>query len=527
MNSTPTAFRIVSACHASASHRQAVPGFVNKRKCVSRLLDNVANSTFVSHNVPCATIVPEPDRSGSVADDSSAGSYAYPASAARLSLGHYWWIVARVGFPFVGFSLDPRSLLLVIVVWIGALLANSAVGRECLVVVDSASDNLAVVDTTDLVIRGVVRLPSRIAVGCAREAGWPGLRASRIDAVRETGLVAVGVGTCIVHLFDAQRMLFFDSFRIGHPLDMAGVRFTRDGSFLAVTSTPPSSERGGVSLIDMEALQIREVPIPGLSAFGGLVEHPDGMLYAFSGGTLGMYRVDPVSGESSRVLFADEYMFRAIAFSPDVQWLFASAREVDATGQYVVFDLDSGEIVESRESRSVYSDPSGTRIYLVSGDKIEVVDARTRLQIDELDTMGLRVSGLVFSEDESRMFGIVPMTDRAIPYVRIAAFDLENSGVRTLSMDGDHCGRFHATRRISSNPNERCLPVAMRVVRCSCPMDCNDDNRVTVSEIIVGVRLALSEGTIDTCSSADLNRDREISISELISGVRAALNGCE
>ena len=309
---------------------------------------------------------------------------------------------------------------------------------------------------------------------------------------------------------------------------MAGVRFTRDGSFLAVGSTAPTRERGGISLVDIDALQISEVRIPEPGVAYDLVENSDGSLYAFGGGGSWLYRIDPTSGEIERIPYADGLRFRTIAFSPDARWLFADGSEVDsAINQYLVFDLDSGEIVESRESRSVYSDPSGTRIYLVSGDKIEVVDARTRLQIDELDTMGLRVSGLVFSEDESRMFGIVPITDRAIPYVRIAAFDLENSGVRTLSMDGDHCGRFHATRRISSNPNERCLPVAMRVVRCSCPMDCNDDNRVTVSEILVGVRLALSEGTIDTCSSADLNRDREISISELISGVRAALNGCE
>ncbi len=413
---------------------------------------------------------------------------------------------------------------LAVVVSIGMALAPPAEARECLVAVDSESDQLIVVDATDFVVRFDVRLPSRVAVGCAREAGWTGLRATRIDGLRETGVVATSTGTCVVDLFDWHQSRFVGTFNIGHPLDSTAVRFSRDGSYLAVANTAPGSERCGMSLVDMQTLQVREIP---MAAHADLVEHPDGSFYAFGGGSHGLHRVDPTSGESSRLLFSAGFVFRKIAFSPNGRWLFASAREDGgAPLRYLVFDLDSGEVVESRESRTIYSGPSGARVYLVSGDKVEVIDANTRLRIDELDTMELRVGGLVFSADESRMFGIVPITDRAIPYVRIAAFDLENGSVDVLSRDGDHCGRIHGPP-FSSNPNARCVPTEMTVVRCACPVDCDDNDRVTIDELIVGVGLALSKGDSHTCSAADLDRDREVSVSEIVSGVRAALDGCE
>ncbi len=415
---------------------------------------------------------------------------------------------------------------LAVVVSIGMALALRAEARECLVAVDSESDQLIVVDATDLTIRNTVRLRGRIAVNCGREAGYPGLGASRIDAIRETGVVAVSTGTCVIELFDT-RTGYIGTFNIGHPLDRTAVRFSRDGSYLAVANTAPGSERGGVSLVDMQTHQVREVSIPGLAPDGFLVEHPDGSFYAHGRASVGIHRVDPTTGESSPLPFADGFKFWTVAVSPDGRWLFANASAADsALFHYSVFDLRSGEIVESHDHAAVYSGPDRDRVYLASGDEIEIVDARTRLLIDELSTMGLRVLDLVFSEDESRMFGIIPITDRATPHVRIAAFDLESGSVRTVSTAGDHCGRFHASPKISSNPSTRCIPTQMTVVRCSCPTDCNDDNRVTIDELVIGVNLALSGGSNETCSAADLDRDGEISVPELISGVRAALNGC-
>ncbi len=443
------------------------------------------------------------------------GSFGVPGSIKVLEASSS----SSVSFGCSPTRLVPSRLLplLPAVLAIVLLRVEHVGARECLVAVDAESDNVAVVDATDLAIRAVVRLPDRIAVGCNREARWPGLVATKIDAVRETGVVAVSTGTCVVHLFDARTMRFFDSFNVGHPLERVTVRFSRDGSYLAVGSTLPTSERGGVAIINMETLEVHEVRIEDVGSVRDLVEHPSGELYML-GEVGGLHRVDPLTGESSRAGF-DELRFRAIAFSPDARWLYASVTDGDGSGRIVVIEVDSGEIVDSQASRTVASGPSRERVYL-RGENLEVVDARTRAQIDEVDLADLPVVSLVFSADESRIFGLVPQVDRTIPFDRVAAFGLEKGdGVRTLRMDGEHCGRLHAEPKISDNPNARCSPAALTVVRCPCPMDCNDDDRVFVSELVTGVRLAqcqvpivagfmwtsiLSNGSAIACGSATM-----------------------
>jgi glucose/arabinose dehydrogenase len=61
----------------------------------------------------------------------------------------------------------------------------------------------------------------------------------------------------------------------------------------------------------------------------------------------------------------------------------------------------------------------------------------------------------------------------------------------------------------------------------ACPVDCNDDFRVTVDELVLAVQLALDGGDPARCAAADGNGDGAITIDELVAGVEAALGMCE
>lgn len=61
--------------------------------------------------------------------------------------------------------------------------------------------------------------------------------------------------------------------------------------------------------------------------------------------------------------------------------------------------------------------------------------------------------------------------------------------------------------------------------RGRCPGDCNQDGRVSISELTVGVRILLGVAD-DGCDHLDSNGDGRIAISDLIRAVRNALDGC-
>ncbi|GIW44896.1 MAG: hypothetical protein KatS3mg077_2178 [Candidatus Binatia bacterium] len=71
------------------------------------------------------------------------------------------------------------------------------------------------------------------------------------------------------------------------------------------------------------------------------------------------------------------------------------------------------------------------------------------------------------------------------------------------------------------------LGVARGQVRGSpCTGDCNGDGEVTVDEIVVQVRIALSEAPVEACNAADLDGNAVVTIEEIVRSVAAALAGC-
>jgi hypothetical protein len=59
-----------------------------------------------------------------------------------------------------------------------------------------------------------------------------------------------------------------------------------------------------------------------------------------------------------------------------------------------------------------------------------------------------------------------------------------------------------------------------------CAGDCDGDRKVSASELVLAVRVALREAEITECSEADSDDSGGVAIDELVAGVRNALEGC-
>jgi len=57
-----------------------------------------------------------------------------------------------------------------------------------------------------------------------------------------------------------------------------------------------------------------------------------------------------------------------------------------------------------------------------------------------------------------------------------------------------------------------------------CAGDCDDDNAVTVDELVAGVNLALGEA--GSCPAFDSSGDQQVTVDEILAGVNSALAGC-
>ena len=60
----------------------------------------------------------------------------------------------------------------------------------------------------------------------------------------------------------------------------------------------------------------------------------------------------------------------------------------------------------------------------------------------------------------------------------------------------------------------------------SCVGDCNEDNSVTVDELVRGVNIALGNSELSGCPLLDASGDGQVTIDEVVRAVNAALVGC-
>jgi hypothetical protein len=81
-----------------------------------------------------------------------------------------------------------------------------------------------------------------------------------------------------------------------------------------------------------------------------------------------------------------------------------------------------------------------------------------------------------------------------------------------------------ATPTPSPTPTPR--PALARVDPLPCVGDCDDDDMVSVAELILGVSMALGEHDLDSCPAFDFLPDDRVMIDELLLSVAAANEGC-
>jgi cysteine-rich repeat protein len=75
-------------------------------------------------------------------------------------------------------------------------------------------------------------------------------------------------------------------------------------------------------------------------------------------------------------------------------------------------------------------------------------------------------------------------------------------------------------------PSRTATPTVTPTVPPVCPGDCGGDGRVTVDELVRGVRIALGDDSVASCAAFDADESGTVTIDELVRGVRAALDGC-
>lgn len=80
-----------------------------------------------------------------------------------------------------------------------------------------------------------------------------------------------------------------------------------------------------------------------------------------------------------------------------------------------------------------------------------------------------------------------------------------------------------ATETLTATPSHTANPTPTTV---PCAGDCNDDQRVTINELVLAVRVALG-APAEECLSADRNHNGVVTVDELVAAVGRALAGCE
>jgi hypothetical protein len=69
-------------------------------------------------------------------------------------------------------------------------------------------------------------------------------------------------------------------------------------------------------------------------------------------------------------------------------------------------------------------------------------------------------------------------------------------------------------------------PTATPILVSPCVGDCDNDETVTVDEILTMVNIALGSRPVDDCLPGDANGDDQITVDEILTAVNNALNGC-
>jgi hypothetical protein len=70
------------------------------------------------------------------------------------------------------------------------------------------------------------------------------------------------------------------------------------------------------------------------------------------------------------------------------------------------------------------------------------------------------------------------------------------------------------------------LQVALNDTPDLCAGDCNENDAVSIDELVLGVGIALGSRPIAGCSALDVDGSKKVEINELVAAVARALRGC-
>jgi len=83
-----------------------------------------------------------------------------------------------------------------------------------------------------------------------------------------------------------------------------------------------------------------------------------------------------------------------------------------------------------------------------------------------------------------------------------------------------------ATFTATPAPTDTPVCAALATPACACVGDCDGNGRVTVSELITIVRIALGNAALSACASCDVDGDGGVEVGEIVAAVRRGLDGC-
>lgn len=228
-----------------------------------------------------------------------------------------------------------------------------------------------------------------------------------------------------------------------------------------------------------------------------------------------------------------------LAITPDGQTLYVLTTEV-AGKQVAVVDLSSKEVAAriavGQAPMSIAVNGPGTRVYTVNtnDNSVSVIDTATRSVIATIPV------------------GLVPIASGAFVGPDITAVTASpsppSSPTPTVTEVGQQpgcCVRERlgeppcATTMNSREFREKCLPYVFGFTpgyvcnedagACEppeCPGDCNHDRLVSVSELVMGVRIMLNARPVADCLAYDTDQSGTVSVAELVRAVGSALTGC-
>jgi YVTN family beta-propeller protein len=424
----------------------------------------------------------------------------------------------------------PVMLLLVAVASVPIGTPSRSGAQPLAYVVNSSNNTVSVIDTEGLAV--VATIP--VGAGAWQLAVAPDQR-----FVHVTNLLLANEGAISVISTAERRVVKQIQLARSSPDDIV---VSPCGRFLYVTQSEGHIDglpgpTGGILLrVNVassfaEAIPLADVPLV-------LELAPDGgVLYAATGA--GIFAIEPFSGTVLRFIQVPGAP-RDMVVTPD--GALAYVTDVDNRSGHIagvrVIDLTADILLDTipvAEPGAIALAPDASTAYVtapVRGGQLYVIDTAGRQVVDTLPG-ATYLGGVTVSADGARVYMVVAQGGEFGEAGGLRVIDARTRGViGTVALDqgpvhialvGSVTTTPTATTVVPTVPSP---PTPTLPPEDPCPGDCDEDDEVTVDEVVTAVRIARDAALMDACPPCDVNRDRHVTVDELIAAVRSALTGC-